>query len=163
MLAAGAVPLRSRRLQRDALLDTTTASLRNRGCVLRIRSDGQTTILTFKGETQPGTMKIREEHETVVTNAEALGHVLDGLGFHVSFRYEKYREEFSAPGVVIAIDETPVGTFVELEGDETAIIAMTQALGRSEADFIRQSYRALFVAGREAAGLTGPDMVFPAR
>ena len=39
ILAAGATPLRSRRLQEDALLDTEDESLRRRRCVLRIRTD----------------------------------------------------------------------------------------------------------------------------
>ena len=163
MLAAGAVLLRPRRLQRDALFDSNAGTLKTRGCALRVRSDAGTTVLTFKGMPLPGLMKIREEHETVVADADALSRVLGGLGFQVWFRYEKYREEFTAPGVVIAIDETPVGTFVEIEGDENAIITMSHALGRSEADFIRLSYRTLFVQEREAAGLEGPDMVFPGR
>ncbi len=161
MLTAGAAPLRPRRLQRDAVFDAPGGPLKASGCALRVRADGTTTFLTFKGPPQPGVMKTRDEHETVVADADALGKILTGLGYTVWFRYEKYREEFSAPGVVIAIDETPVGTFVEIEGDEHAIIATASAMGRSESDFIRQSYRSLFTEGAQAAGLTGPDMVFP--
>jgi adenylate cyclase class 2 len=161
VLAAGARPLRPRRLQRDALFDADNGALKARGCALRVRLDDDTAVLTFKGTVQPGAMKTREEHETTVSDAEALERVLDGLGFHVWFRYEKYREEFSLPGVTIAVDETPVGTFVEVEGDESAIIATTAALGRSESDFILQSYRGLFAERGKSAGLTGPDMVFP--
>lgn len=161
MLAAGASPLRARRLQRDAVFDSDDTLLKDRGCALRVRLDGDETIFTFKGPPQPGTMKTREEHETTVADAEALASILHGLGLRVWFRYEKYREEFSAPGVIIAIDETPVGTFVEIEGDEHAIVLTARKLGRSESDFIRQSYRSLFVEAREKMGLTGPDMVFP--
>ena len=50
-----------------------------------------------------------------------LQKILEELGLHVWFRYEKYREEFSADDVVIAVDETPVGMFVEIEGGEDAI------------------------------------------
>jgi len=160
VLAAGAIPLRPRRLQRDALLDSTHDTLKQRGCALRVRSDGGTTVLTFKGPALPGTMKIREEHETVVADGDALGRLLDDLGFHIWFRYEKYREEFSRPGVTIAIDETPIGTFVEIEGDESAILATTAAMGRSDSEFIRQSYRSLFI---ESADRTGPDMTFPSK
>lgn len=163
MLSSGAVPLRPRRLQHDALLDSTQGSLKSRGCALRVRADGSNTVLTFKGPPQPGTMKTRDEHETPVADAAALFSVLAGMGFDVWFRYEKYREEFSAPGVIIAIDETPVGTFVEIEGDEGAILSTAQALGRSPSDFILQSYRSLFADGAAAAGLTGRDMLFSAR
>ena len=53
------------------------------------------------------------------------------LGFRVWFRYEKYREEFAHEDVTIAIDETPVGTFVEIEGSEQGIDHMAAALARS--------------------------------
>ena len=79
------------------------------------------TLLTFKGPVQNSPMKLREEMETVVGDGLLLLHVLEELGFRVWFRYEKYREEFAHEDVTIAIDETPVGTFVEIEGSERGI------------------------------------------
>ena len=79
---------------------------------------------------------------------------------HVWFRYEKYREEFSAADVIVALDETPVGTYVEIEGSEAGIHAMTRALGRTEADFILDSYRGLFVQHRDNHGTGSIHMVF---
>ena len=160
VLASGATPLRSRRLQEDALFDTADEMLRRRRCVLRVRSDGGKSLLTYKGPVQPAAMKVREEHETVVGDVEAVRHVFEELGLHVWFRYEKYREEYAAEDVTIAIDETPVGTFVEIEGGEEGVLAMTTALGRTPADFILDSYRGLFIQRREQFGLTGTDMVF---
>jgi hypothetical protein len=55
-----------------------------------------------------------------------------------------------------------VGTFVEIEGSETGILALSAALGRSPADFVLESYRGLFLRHRDALGLTGRDMVFGA-
>ena len=75
--------------------------------------------------------------------------MLEALGLHVWFRYQKFREEFAAEDATIALDETPVGTFVELEGGERAILTMTYALGRTPADFILDSYRSLFLARRD--------------
>jgi adenylate cyclase class 2 len=160
ILAAGAAPLRSRRLQEDALLDTEDESLRQRRCVLRIRTEAGKNLLTFKGPVLPGSMKVRDEHETVIGDGEVLQRVLEELGLHVWFRYEKYREEYAAEDVVIAIDETPVGTFVEIEGGEEGILAMTIALGRSPSDFLLDSYRGLFIKHRDEFGLTGANMVF---
>jgi adenylate cyclase class 2 len=160
ILAAGAAPLRSRRLQEDALLDTEDESLRRRRCVLRIRTEAGKNLLTFKGPVLPGSMKVRDEHETVIGDGEVLQRVLEELGLHVWFRYEKYREEYAAEDVVIAIDETPVGTFVEIEGGEEGILAMTMALGRTPSDFLLDSYRGLFIKHREEFGLTGANMVF---
>jgi adenylate cyclase class 2 len=105
-------------------------------------------------------MKLREEHETVVSDGDVLKKVFAELGFRPWFRYEKYREEFAGQDVTIAVDETPIGTFVEIEGGEAAIHAVAQALGRTSADFILESYRSLFLTRREQYGVTGNDMVF---
>jgi adenylate cyclase, class 2 len=160
VVAAGATPLLGRRLQEDALLDRPDQQLRERGCALRVRVEGGKSRLTFKGPTQPGLMKVREELETVVGDGAILLRVLEELGLTVWFRYEKYREEFSCEDVIVAIDETPVGVFVELEGGEQGIAAMARALGRSADDYLVDSYRGLFLKHQQAAGLTGTDMLF---
>ena len=160
ILAFGATPLHGRRLQEDALLDTEDERLRRERATLRVRSEGSKSLLTFKGPVLPGLIKIREEYETVVADGAALLTILESLGLHVWFRYEKYREEFSADDVVIAIDETPVGVFVEIEGGENAIHAAARALGKSPADYITDSYRFLFLQHRDANGLAGADMIF---
>src|SRR5262245_35999701 len=101
IVAAGATPLRSRRLQEDALLDTDDESLRRRRCVLRVRTESGKSLMTFKGPVQPGSMKVREEFETVIADGQVVQRVFEELGLHVWFRYEKYREEFSAEEVTI--------------------------------------------------------------
>jgi adenylate cyclase class 2 len=160
ILACGATPMLGRRLQEDSLLDTDDEALRRRRCVLRVRVENGKSRLTFKGPVQPGIMKIREEIETVVGDGSMLVRVLKELGLHVWFRYEKYREEFAHEDVIVAIDETPVGIFVEIEGSEHGIQATAEALGRGEADYIQDSYRCLFLKHREEFGLAGQDMVF---
>jgi adenylate cyclase class 2 len=105
-------------------------------------------------------MKVREEVETVIGDGEVLLRVLHELGLHVWFRYEKYREEFARGDVVVAIDETPVGVFVEIEGSEDGITATAEALGFTTDDYIVDSYRGLFLSLRETLGLKGQDMVF---
>jgi adenylate cyclase class 2 len=160
VLALGATPLHGRRLQEDALLDTEDESVRLRRSTLRVRSEGGKSLLTFKGPVLPGAIKTREEHETVVADGTVLLAILQGLGLHIWFRYEKYREEFEAEDLVIAVDETPVGVFVELEGGEDAIHATARALGKTPDDYIIDSYRMLFLQHRDANGLNGRDMVF---
>jgi adenylate cyclase class 2 len=163
VLAAGAIPLLGRRLQEDALLDTADEHLRRRRSALRLRRENGSTRLTFKGPVQPDIMKVREELETVVGDGDVLARVFEELGLHVWFRYEKYREEFSHQDVIVAVDETPVGVFVEIEGSEEGITEMTVALGRTPDDYIRQSYYALFLEHRTQSGVAGrDDMVFEA-
>ena len=160
VLALGAAAVRERRFQDDALFDDERESLRGRRCALRIRREGTRSFLTFKGPVQPGPMKLREELETDVSDADALQRVLEHLGLRAWFRYQKYREEFALDGVVVAIDETPIGTFVELEGTEAGITAAAAALGRTTADYILDSYCGLFMRYREALGFRGPHMIF---
>jgi len=163
ILALGATPLLGRRLQEDCLLDTEDERLRRHRSTLRVRSECGKALLTFKGPVFPAAIKIREEYETVVSDGEALRTILEELGLHVWFRYEKYREEFTADEVVIAVDETPVGVFVEIEGGEEAINQTALALGKTPADYITDSYRFLFLQHRDANGLAGHDMVFAGR
>jgi adenylate cyclase class 2 len=161
VLAAGATPLLGRRLQEDALLDTADESLRRRRCVLRIRVENGKSRITFKGPVQPSDMKMRDELETLIGDGVLLVRVFEELGFHVWFRYEKYRQEFTHEDVIVAIDETPVGVFVEIEGSEPGIASMAQALGRRPADYVLDSYRGLFLKHGKEFGLAGTDMVFP--
>ena len=160
--ATGATPLLGRRLQEDALLDDEAETLRRRGCALRIRCENGKSRITFKGPIQPSSMKLRDELETVVGDGALLLRIFEDLGFHVWFRYEKYREEYSREEVIVAIDETPVGVFVEVEGSEQGITTMAEALGRGPDDYVVDSYRSLFLKHRDAHGLTASDMIFDA-
>jgi adenylate cyclase class 2 len=160
ILAAGATPLRGRRLQEDCLLDTRDDQLHQRRCVLRVRLECGKTLLTFKGPVQASDMKLREELETIVGDGLLLLRVLEELGFRVWFRYQKYREEFAHECVTVALDETPVGTFVEIEGSEGGIHEMAAALLRDPADYVLESYRGLFVRHCQQHGLPITDMLF---
>jgi adenylate cyclase class 2 len=158
--ALAATPLRDRRLQEDCLLDTDHDDLKRRRSALRVRMEAGQSRVTFKGPIQPGPMKVREEHETLVGDGDVLLRVFAELGFRPWFRYQKYREEFSLPEVVVAIDETPVGVFVELEGSEAGIDAVAGRLGRCRADYILSSYYTLFDQWRREHDSPRTDMVF---
>ena len=160
VLTAGGTPLHGRRLQEDSLLDTADEQLRRKRCVLSVRVENGKSRLTFKGPVQPSVMKLREEVETVLGDGEVLIRVFEELGLHTWFRYQKYREEFAHEDVIVAVDETPVGVYVEIEGSEEGIASMTAALGRTPSDYIVDSYRALFLQYRDELGLRTNDMVF---
>jgi adenylate cyclase class 2 len=160
VLAIGATLLRARRFQDDALFDNEREDLRQRRSALRLRREESQSFLTFKGPVQPGSMKLREELETAIADASVVQRVLEHLGLHAWFRYQKYREEYALDGVVVAIDETPIGTFVELEGTEEGIRAAATSLGRTPADYILDSYCGLFMRDRESLGFRGLHMIF---
>jgi adenylate cyclase class 2 len=160
VLSAGATLVRGRRLQEDCLLDTDDGLLRERRSSLRVRMESGRALLTFKGPVQPSLVKVREELETVVSDGPVLLQLLDALGFHVWFRYEKYREEFALGDVIVAIDETPVGTFVEIEGSDRGITSTALALGRKPSDYLLDSYRSLFAVHCARHGRPVTDMLF---
>jgi adenylate cyclase, class 2 len=160
VVQTGATPLRGRRLQEDCLVDTDDGQLRARGAVLRVRVECGKSRITYKGPPLPSEAMIREELETVVGDGEILLRILGELGYQPWFRYQKYREEFAHEDVVVAVDETPVGTFVELEGSEEGIGAMAHMLGRSPAEYVLDSYRTLFVTWQRDQQIPGRDMVF---
>ena len=159
--ALGLPLLPARRLQEDALYDTPDASLRMRHCALRLRLDGGRSILTFKGPPEHGPMKVRPEFETATSDADATRAIVEALGYRVVFRYQKYREEFGDASCVVSIDESPVGVFLELEGEEARITAFAAALGFTPAQYVTASYHRLHGERGAALGL-GPDMLFPA-
>ena len=61
---------------------------------------------------------------------------------------------------MIAVDESPIGTFVELEGSEQDILAMARTLERPASDFVLDSYLALFRKHCAARGSTAAHMLF---
>jgi adenylate cyclase class 2 len=163
VLAAGGRPAVPRRLIDDRLFDTPDQRLRREGRALRVRRDGSRTTLTAKGPAPSTIVKAREELETTVGGADTIEAILVALGYRQSFHAQKYREEFTLPGsVCAAVDETPIGVFVELEGDEDAIIAAAAALGRAPAAFVLESYPALYHAWCAARGLRAGEMLFAA-
>ena len=156
----GFTPVHGRRLQEDCLLDTADEMLRRQRCVLRIRVEGGRSLLTYKGPVQPSAMKLREERETIVADGQTLLYVLGRLGFTPWFRYQKYREEFGCEDAVVALDETPIGIFIEVEGSENAIHAAAAALGCAPDAYLVDSYRSLYVQYCDARSLPVTNMVF---
>jgi len=162
VVALGAPLVRNRRLQQDALLDTVDGALAGCRSALRIRTEDGGCRLTFKGPPLASPMKLREELETEVADATILREVLARLGFRVWFHYEKYREEFRLQDLIVAIDDTPIGAYVELEGHEDAIMRTAAALGRGPADFIVASYHRLYASECAVRGTRADAMVFEA-
>jgi adenylate cyclase class 2 len=108
-----------------------------------------------------GLHKSREELETSAGDAGTLELILARLGLVPSFRYEKYRTTYRAldePGVV-ALDETPIGVFLELEGPAYWIDATALRLGFTMGDYVVASYAALY-RDHLSTHQGFPDMLF---
>ncbi len=145
-----------RHFEDNLLFDFPLPSLSAQGSLLRLRRTPAGGLLTFKGPRRVVEgIKTREEIELAVGEPDVLQAILERLGLRVGFRYQKYRETYAWKGQEIVVDETPVGTFLEVEGDAVGIHAAAAALGYGPPDYVTDSYVALFFA----AGGTG-DMVF---
>jgi adenylate cyclase class 2 len=114
--------------------------------------------------------KVREEIEVEVADAWNLSRIFEGLGMSGWFRYEKYRTTFRLPdsnvwakGLLIELDETPIGTFVELEGPAPAIDRAAQELEFSQRDYILKNYLGLYVQDCRRKGEEPRHMLFPNR
>ena len=154
---AGAQLVRERHFEDNVLFDDREGSLRASGTVLRLRTTPRGGVLTFKGPRAiEGGVKSREERETTVGDADEVRAILRNLGYRPQFRYQKHRETWTHRGQEIEVDETPIGSFLEIEGDAEGIHAVAAELGFSPYDYVTESYVGLFFAG----GGQG-DMVFP--
>ena len=152
-----------RRLFEDnTMLDTADMRLRADALAFRVRQAGGDAVLTFKGRPQPGKHKSREELEVHVSDAETMQLIASRLGFEPVFRYQKYRTEYkqSARGGVATLDETPIGVYLELEGQPDWIDRIARKLGFTEQDYITSSYGRLYLEWRERHRSAPRDMLF---
>lgn len=156
-----------RHFEDNWLLDLADQSLLKQGAALRVRSfDGKGTV-TYKGvvkETHESRLKVREEIESAVDEPERLIDLFERLGYHPSFRYQKYRTGYCAIldgcELKVLLDETPMGNFIEIEGDETGVLKALDAAGFSADDVIRESYPELQAMRCRARGAPLEDLVF---
>ncbi|MFQ5816787.1 MAG: class IV adenylate cyclase [Terriglobia bacterium] len=152
-----------RHLEQNTLFDTPQEKLRRLGLMLRLRVANGRALLTLKGRAHASRhYKIRTEAETAVASARAARAILGGLGYAPAFRYEKYRTGFARgrePGAVV-LDETPMGTFLELEGPPHWIRRVARALGRPPGDFLTATYAELYQTWRRRHGGSARAMVF---
>jgi adenylate cyclase class 2 len=151
--------------EENLVLDTPSGTLRQGGLLLRIRRAGDCVTCTFKGREIPGPHKRREEREFRASDFDEALALFRGLGFTPKFRYEKYRTEFARSGEPghVTLDETPVGVFIELEGEAQWIDRAAKELGFSRDDYILASYGRLYADWREKHPDAPPDMIFNLR
>jgi adenylate cyclase class 2 len=159
---AGFVVSRPRVFEVNTVLDTPELGLRASSRLLRIRQAGRVATVTFKGVPETGKHKSREELELEISNAATMTSIMERLGYHRVFRYEKYRTEFRQPrrAGIAMLDETPVGVYLELEGTPHWIDLSARRLGFKESDYITASYGRVYLDWCAANGCKPGDMTF---
>lgn len=163
LLGAGFREIRPRTFERNEIFDTPALTLRQERKLLRLREYGEDRVLTYKGPPEEGPYKVREEIETRVEDAPAAREIFGQLGYEVVFRYEKYRAEFEKEGGLALIDETPIGNFIELEGEPEWIDRCAAELGCVPTSYITQSYGSLYFDWCRRQGLKPGHMEFLSR
>ena len=166
----------------NVIFDTPQGGLAKHGQLLRIRKETPQgkkkkdekarIILTFKqpvvGASDDGHgHKVRDEFETKIGDEGALQRIFEGLGMSGWFSYEKYRTTMKLPGstkwakdLLIELDETPIGAFLELEGPAEAIDQVAKELGFTRKDYILKSYLALYLDECRRRGESPKNMIF---
>jgi adenylate cyclase, class 2 len=174
---------RGRVLEQNTLFDTPRSNFRGSGRLIRVRIEKPApeqgmaggraqAVLTAKG--RPGAepkpprhassrYKERTEREVILATPSSFTRNLPALGLRRGFRYEKFRTSFVFRGLHLDLDETPVGTFLELEGEPQAIDRAAKALGFSPIDYLRATYWDLYADHCRRRGVRPKNMLFPAR
>jgi adenylate cyclase class 2 len=158
-----------RHFEDNWLMDTADRNLCSREAILRVRSAAGKGTITFKEKAGAGEresqFKKRIEIETAIADPQNALAILERLGYRKWFRYQKYRTVYRAAlpsgwTLHVMLDETPIGNFIELEGEEEAIAQAVEMLGVSPSDYILESYLVLQADRCAELGRPLEDMVF---
>ena len=160
LITAGFRQVTQRAHEMNTLYDFSDGQLRARGEILRIRKYGSKWTLTHKTKGNAGKHKSRVETETELADGEAMAHVFEAIGLSRSFRYEKYRAEWSDGEGHVVIDETPIGNIAELEGSAEWIDRTAEMLAIGESEYITASYAQMFNEWRAKTGSTAREMTW---
>lgn len=146
----------------NTLYDLPGEILRSRKELLRIRKYGAEWTLTHKSKGQTARHSSRDELETSVADGKMMDAILRNLGYFPSFRYEKFRAEWTDGKGQVVIDETPIGNFCEIEGPPLWIDATAKKLGISQKGYITKNYATLFLEWNVQTKSGAKEMTFKA-
>jgi adenylate cyclase class 2 len=155
-----------REFESNVLYDTPDRKMRARTEILRIRSYAGRWTVTHKRLPDTGVGEDRHKHrvetETEVADGEELAEIFQALGLVPSFRYEKWRTEWTDGEGHCVVDETPIGDYAELEGSAEWIDRAAARLGVANSEYMTLSYGRLFDLWREQHHSTAQDLTFAA-
>jgi adenylate cyclase, class 2 len=162
-----------RTFEHNTLYDTPNRDLRARKQILRLRQYGSLCTVTHKrlpdqqDPVDTTRYKIRVETETIVAECAAMDEIFKQMGYLPAFIYDKYRTEWSHsadPSAEITahlvIDETPIGTYAELEGPTSWIDQTLAALNIDPATCLTDSYGKLFLDWKQRTASPAEHLTF---
>src|ERR1700734_536919 len=160
--AAGFRLVTPRTHELNTLYDLPEEVLRARRELLRIRKYGSEWTLTHKAKGKIGRHSSRVETETGVSDGKKMDAILRALGYAPTFRYEKFRAEWTDGKGQVVVDETPIGNFCEIEGASRWIDATAKTLGVTGKDYITKNYAGLFSDWKVQTKSKAEQMTFKA-
>jgi adenylate cyclase class 2 len=146
----------------NSLYDLPGERMRKKGELLRLRQYGPKWVLTHKAKGQAGRHKTRVELETEVSDGAEMDAILRALGYSQTFRYEKFRAEWSDGRGHVVVDHTPIGDFGEIEGPPRWIDRTALSLGIDPGQYITETYAGLFFAWKKKSRSRAREMTFSA-
>ena len=158
-----------RHFEDNWLLDSPDQYLGESGAVLRVRFAAGRGAITYKEQADSAApssqFKKRVEIETAIDDPQSAVAIFERLGYRKWFRYQKFRTVYRATlpdgsKLSVMFDETPLGAFVELEGEEEIIAQTVKLLGVTRAEYVLESYLAIQAEHCLRQGKSLEDLVF---
>jgi adenylate cyclase class 2 len=146
----------------NTLYDLPGLPLRKRGELLRLRKYGKNWVLTHKAKGTVGRHKTRVETETRIADGKKMDAILHALKFSPTFRYEKFRSEWSDGRGHVVLDETPIGNFGEIEGPPRWIDRTAHKLQIPSTAYLTDTYSGLFFHWKKVTRSRAKEMTFAA-
>lgn len=141
------------------VFDDYNHTLYQKGYLLRLRKSDRVT-LTFKKPLEKLQFKVMEEYEIQVSDFNKTETILKMLGYEKTFRYQKRRRTFVIQGAVITFDETPIGNFIEIEGEKDKIKEIAVLLNLPVECGTSKTYLELYMEYCKMHNIVPADMVF---
>jgi len=146
----------------NTLYDLPGQVLRKRKELLRLREFGLAWKLTHKSGGKISRHSSRTELETGISDGKKMEAILHSLGYSPSFRYEKFRAEWSDGNGQVVVDHTPIGDFCEIEGKPRWIDATAKKLDVTREEYITKNYATLFAEWKQLNKSSATEMTFKA-
>ena len=143
----------------NIVYDDREQSLFSRKLLLRLRKSDRIS-LTFKRPIEKAVFKVMEEIEVEVSDFDSMNGILLALGYSKAFRYQKRRALFALGRVGVNLDVTPIGDFVEIEGEKADIESAARTLNLDMKEGISKNYLELYREHCKDRGVQPADMVF---
>lgn len=117
-------------IQHDIMIDKENAELFKSGQKIRIRIEGNSATLTYKGDLNADkNISKREELNITIEKNKVDDYIkfLSALGYFICFQIKKEREVWLKNDIQITFDKWPIiGVMMEIEGEETNIIDVSK-------------------------------------